>query len=314
MPTREATTGGHAIQRLHVGIVGLGRLGVACSRAIIASDDLALVGIVRRPESLGTRLPNDISGVPIVTHVGGLRDVGVALLCLPPAAVLGAAHDLLQHRVPIVECAALHAAEFSAHADAIRRIALHHRTPAIVGAGWDPGMLSVLRGIFALLAPKGHTQVARCRAAGLHHTLAARNTPGVKRALAADVSESGGERRRYVYVELVPGSDAHEVATTIRADPLFADADTVVVPVESIEALEEQGNGLVIERWGGTAIAAHQHFLLEARFDTIAVAAQTMLCAARAIPTQPPGAHSLFEMPMAALWGVRALEGEQRWT
>ncbi len=112
----------------------------------------------------------------------------------------------------------------------------------------------------------------------------------------------------------MPGSDAHEVATTIGADPLFADADTVVVPVESIAALEEQGNGLVIERWGGTAIAAHQHFLLEARFDTVAITAQTMLCAARAIPTQPPGAHSLFEIPMAALWGARALEGEQRWT
>lgn len=268
---------------------------------------------MRRPERLGTPLPKEISGVPVVTHAGALRDVGVALLCLPPAAVCGAAHDLLQHCVPIVECAALHGAEFSAHADALRRIALHYRTPAIVGAGWDPGMLSLLRGMLALLAPKGHTQVAPCRAAGLHPTLAARNLSGVRRALAADVTASGEGRRRYVYVELVPGSDAHEIATAIRADPLFADTDTIVVPVESIDALEEQGNGLVIERWGGSGIAAHQHFLLEARFDVVAVAAQTMLCAARAVRMQPAGAHSLFEIPIATLWGKRAAKDEERW-
>ena len=299
------------MKRLRVAVLGFGRVGSACCGAIRASDDLDLAGIVRRPESVGSHLPDAFRDVPVVIHVNELREVGAALLCLPPDQVREAAHHLLQHRIPVVECATLHGDDFRTHVAAIDRVAQHHRTPAVLGAGWDPGVLSLLRGLFALLTPKGHTQTRYSPGVNLHHTLTARDVRGVKDALCADVRGPEGNTQRYVYVELEPGADADRVAAAIRADPLCADQQVVVLPVESVAALEQEGHGIVLDRWGTSGAAAHQRFLLEARFDTFTLAAQVMLAAARAVSVQPPGAHSLFHIPLATLWGDLALRAVQ---
>ena len=299
------------MKRLRLAVIGFGRVGSACCRALRGTDDLELAGIVRRPESVGSHLPDAFRDVPVVTSVNELRDVGAAVLCVPPVLARDMAQRLLQHRVPVIECATLHGDDFSAHVAAIDRVAQAHRTPAVVGAGWDPGVLSLLRGLFALLTPKGETQIRYSPGVNLHHTLTARNMPGVKDALGADVRGPDGNVQRYVYVELQPGADADQVAAAIRADPLCADQEVVVLPVASVAALEQEGHGIVLDRWGTSGAVAHQRFLLEARFDTFTLAAQVMLAAARAVCFQPPGAHSLFRIPLATLWGDLARRAEQ---
>lgn len=138
--------------------------------------------------------------------------------------------------------------------------------------------------------------------------LTARNLRGVKDALGADVRGPEGKIQR---VELEPGADADQVAAVIRADPLCADQEAIVVPVESVAVLEQEGHGIVLDRWGTSGAAAHQRFLLEARFDTFTLAALVMLAAARAVSVQAPGAHSLFHIPLATLWGDLALRAVQ---
>ena len=46
-----------------LGVIGLGRLGKASGEAIVATEDLAVAGIVRRPESLNQPLPAALRGV-----------------------------------------------------------------------------------------------------------------------------------------------------------------------------------------------------------------------------------------------------------
>lgn len=46
-------------------IIGFGRLGKACGEAIAASEDLAVAGLVRRPESLNRPLPERLRGVAV---------------------------------------------------------------------------------------------------------------------------------------------------------------------------------------------------------------------------------------------------------
>ncbi len=292
---------------LRIAVIGFGRVGAACSQAILGSPDFALVGIVRRPETAQARLAGPFRNVPVATHVSELAGIGVALVCVPTQQVREAAGHLLEHRVPIVECATLHGEAFREHVAHINRIALHHRTPAIVGAGWDPGALSVFCGLFALLTPKGHTEIQYRPGLNLHHTLSARNVRGVRNAVCADLPGPDGKLQRYVYVELEPGTDPDQVTDSVCADPLFLDRETFVVPVESVAALEQEGHGVVLERRGSAATAARQRFLLEARFDATALTAQVMLAAARAVPNQRPGAHSLFQLPLAALGGGLAL-------
>ena len=183
----------------------------------------------------------------------------------------------------------------------LNRDALRHKIAAVVGAGWEPGMLSVFRGLFAMLCPKGHSNTRDRPGVSLHHTLAARWVSGVRDALCTELPAGSGKVQRYVYVELERGVDLPRVRQVIETDPLFTDEETLVLPVDSVAALEDEGHGVVLERLGTAAGKAHQRFLLEGRFNLIAVTAQVMIAAARALPTLAPGAHTLVDFPPAAL-------------
>ena len=51
-----------------------------------------------------------------------------------------------------------------------------------------------------------------------------------------------GKIQRYVYIELKPGADLPSIHQAIESDPLFLDEETLVLPVDSVAALEDRGN------------------------------------------------------------------------
>lgn len=299
------------MKRTRLAIIGFGNLGRKCAEEIHACEDLELAGIVRRPESLAAPLPPALRKTAVVAHVSELKDVAAALVCVPADQILGVALGLLQSKIPVVECARFHGEVFFRRRAEIHRAALNHRVPAMVGAGWDPGALSLFRCLFALLVPHGSTEITRHPGASVHHTLAAANARGVKEALATELRTAEGELRRYVYVELKPGADAAEVERAIRSDPLFLDEETQVFAVDSLAALESEGRGIVMERHSSSGEAGR--FLLEGRFDETALAARMMLAAARALPGCKPGASSLLDVPPAILWGELRERAERDW-
>jgi len=302
-----------SMKPLRLAVVGYGRVGQVCTELISLSHDLGLAAIVRRPTSAGAKLPETFRHIPVTTHIGHAKDVDVALICVPTNAVMETASQILQHGIPIVECATLHGDVFHAHKEVIHKLALHHGVPAIVGAGWDPGALSVFRSWFALLTPGGSTETRHHTGISLRHTTMARSVLGVKDALCAELRATDGKLQRYVYVELEKGADADKITDAIRADPLFVGVDTHVFPVESLTALEQEGRGVVLDRRGIPGRLGHQHLLLEARFDESILTAQVMLAAARAIPRLEPGASVLTEIPLSAMWGERAEKAHRDW-
>jgi diaminopimelate dehydrogenase len=290
------------VNRRRLAIIGLGKVGLACGKAIAASEDLAIAGIVRRPISLNQPLPPSLRGTKVAADTSEIETIDAALICLPARLVLETATDLLQHRIPIVEAAILPSPDRAPHREALDRAALRHRSAAVTGAGWDPGMLSMFCGLFAVMSPNGHTETRDRPGVSLHHTLAARALPGIKDALCTELRAQGGRMQRYVYVELEPGADAQAAAEAVKSDPLFTDEESVVIPVGSLAELEHEGHGVVLERLGLAAGDAHQRFLLEGRFDLYAVTAQIMVAAARALPLLRPGAHRLSDIPPCLLW------------
>ncbi|MDD1631833.1 MAG: hypothetical protein LUQ56_05950 [Methylococcaceae bacterium] len=297
------------MKKIRLAIIGLGSLGHKCAEAIFADQATALAGIVQRTiTSSGMAL-----NVPVVTHISELKEVDAALICVPADAVMGVAKGLLQSRIPVVECARLHGESFLRHKSEIHRVALLHRVPAVVGAGCDPGVLSLFRSYFALLAPHGHTEISLHTGSSLHHTLAAEGIKGVRKALATELKSTGGTAQRYVYVELEPSADAAEVARIIANDPVFLDEQTLVFPVPSIAALEETNRGILLERHGKPGDTGHFSFLLEARFDEAGLAARMMLAAAQSLPTLQAGAYSLLDLPLGALWGQQSPSEEKDW-
>jgi len=298
---------------LRLAVVGFGRVGQVCAELISLSHDLTVAAIVRRAASAGGKLPETLRSIPVTTHVGQVRDVDAALICVPTNAVMETAFQILQHGIPIVDCATLHGEALHAHKESIHKVARHHGAPAIVGAGWDPGALSVFRSWFALLTPGGSTETRHHTGISLRHTTMARSVVGVKDALCAEVRATDGRLQRYVYVELEQGADADWITQAVRADPLFLREDTQVFPVESLAELEQEGRGVVLDRRGPPGRLGHHHLLLEARLDDTVLTAQVMLAAARALPQLEPGAYLLTEVPLRAMWGEKAEKAHWDW-
>lgn len=282
------------MKRIRVAIVGLGRLGRACVDAVREHGRLELAGVVRRA---GARQVPGIAQVPVVAHVRDLANVEVVLLCVPAQASEGAARELLQQRFALVECARIEPQRLDAYHEGLADFAQRHRAKAMLGAGWDPGVFALVRAAFEMLIPRGHTQFTRRPAASLHHTAAAEGVAGVAGALAVEHPTAQGGLQRYVYVELARGANLAAIEVAITADPAFAGESTQVFAVDSIAALEEEGNGVLLERLGVAASGAHQSLLLEGRGDPVALAARAMTDAASRLPALTVGGHRYGLVP-----------------
>lgn len=289
---------------LRTAVVGYGKLGRTCARALLAADDLQLAGFVRRPETVAETRDPAFAAYPAETHVRELQAVDAALICVPNRWAPELALDLLEHGTPIVECAELHGEAFERHKQELDRVARVRKVAAIVGAGWDPGALSLLQGVFQLLTPHGHTVSSRRAGVVLHHTTVARSVHGVRDALATEGEGVDGAPQRYVYLELEPGADETQVERALRADPLFVNTETFVFVVPSIGELEDEEHGLLLQRRGRAAGIDHQSLLFEGRFSKTALSAQMMLTALRALPGCRHRAYSLFDLPLGALFGA----------
>lgn len=277
--------------KLRVAVIGLGRLGLACAEALIDESELALAGVVRQPGAPAA-LPGRLQLFPVAPHVRELDAVGAALVCVPAHAVLGVARELLQARIPVVECACFEGQALQAHYAALDEAAGNHRVAAVVGAGWDPGVLPLLRNAFEMLIPRGHTVFHRHPGLHLHHSAVVAGIRGVKGALAGEYRGDEGASQHYVYVELERGADFAQVQAAIAADPLFAGEVIQVFQVADLSELEQDdGSGVVLDRRGHAAQGPHQSLLLEARFDATAFSARVMLDAARKLPGLRRGAH-----------------------
>lgn len=279
------------MKRIRLAVVGFGRLGRACVEAVQAAADLELAGVVRRAEQAQHALPKPYAQVKVADHVAALGQVDGALVCVPPEAMVDVAREILRQRVPIVECAAVDAATLQQNLEALHAVAVDKKVPAILGAGWSPGALTLFQNLFQLLIPKGETESTYRPGLSLHHSAAAREVPGVRDALCAELRGADGRPQRYVYVELDRGADLGAVSRAVAADPLFLGEETQVFPVDSVANLEQEGHGIVLSRRGTLGGGIHDSLLLEGRFDLYAFSARIMLDAARRLPARKFGAH-----------------------
>ena len=283
---------GEPPERLQVAVVGPGKLGRACALVLLDDPDLALAGVVERPGFPGFlrgRLQNTVR----VTHIRDLPEVDLALVCVPPLEVGAVAHDLLQSRIPMVECARLEGVALQAHYHALEEQAHRYRVTVVYGAGWNPGVLPLMNSAFHVLIPRGRTVAHRHPAVQMHHSASVSHLPGVKQALEGEFSGPAGQWVRYVYVELLPDASWETVRSLIQSDPLFAGESTQIFQMDGLSALAAQEcHGMVLERLESADAGHHASLLLEARFDVHQFAARAMVDAARRLKSLKTGAHA----------------------
>lgn len=287
-PTNSVRRAEGRLTRLRLAVIGFGQLGHACSMALRDRYDLELAGVVRHARP--TYFSPPLEHAPVATHVRDLKDVDAALICVPAQQVLAVGREIMQQGVPVVECAMLGAGAREAHYQAFDAAARHHRVAAIVGAGWDPGVLPIFQQLFEVLIPAGYTEMELHPGVHLHHSTM-ESVPGVDGALTCERRAVDGRTQHYVYVKLGQRTSIDDVQRAIKSHPLCAGEETFVFPVADLRALEAAGCGIVLRRYSRASIGAHESLLLEARFAQPTFAAHVMLDAARKLRGLRPGAH-----------------------
>ncbi|MBR1631307.1 MAG: diaminopimelate dehydrogenase, partial [Paludibacteraceae bacterium] len=185
-------------------------------------------------------------------------------------------------------------------------VAKANNAVSIIAAGWDPGSDSVVRALMESLAPKGLTYTNFGPGMSMGHTVAVKAVEGVKNALSMTIPLGTGVHRRMVYVELKDGYLLQEVAAAIKADPYFANDETHVMQVESVDALKDMGHGVLMERKGVSGTTQNQRITFQMSINNPALTGQVLICCARATRRLQPAAYTLIEVPVIDL-----LQGER---
>ncbi len=287
-----------------VAIVGYGNIGRFALEAVEAADDFVLAGVVRRAASL-SEIPPELRDYPVVSSIGELGKVDVALLCVPSRAVPEYAREILSAGINTVDSYDIHG-ELVRLKKELDPVAREHNCVSVISAGWDPGTDSMIRGIFEFMAPHGLTYTNFGPGMSMGHTVAAKAVPGVKNALSMTIPAGAGVHRRMVYVELEQGAEFDRVAEAIKADPYFRQDETKVIPVDRVADLIDTGHGVTMERKGVSGKTHNQRFHYEMRANNPALTAQIMVAAARAGLRQKPGCYTMLEIPVIDfLYGER---------
>ena len=107
-----------------------------------------------------------------------------------------------------------------------------------------------------------------------------------------------GIHRRMVYVELEEGYKLEDIARAVKEDPYFANDETHVMQVESVDEVKDMGHGVNMVRKGVSGKTQNQRFEFNMSINNPALTAQILVSAARATMRQRPGAYTMIEVPV----------------
>ena len=277
-------------------IVGYGNIGKFVLDAVNEAPDFEIAGVVRRD---ATNVPEELKKYKVVSDLSEL-EADVAILCTPTRKVEEYAVKALSLGMNTVDSFDIHTNIVDLRR-ALDKAAKEHGKVSIISAGWDPGSESVVRALMQACAPKGVTYTNFGPGMSMGHTVAVKAIEGVKAALSMTIPLGTGIHRRMVYVELLDGYNLPEVAAAIKADPYFANDETHVIEVPSVDDVKDMGHGVMMTRKGVSGITQNQRFEFSMQINNPALTAQVLVGVARASMKQQPGAYTMIEIPVIDL-------------
>jgi len=289
---------------LRIAVVGYGNIGRAALEAVRAAPDMELAGVVRRSTAAGAP---ELAGADVVDDVAKLGKVDVAILCGPTRSIPEIAPLYLRRGIHTVDSFDIHGQKLWDLRSSLDALGKEHGAVAVVSAGWDPGSDSMVRTLMLALAPRGITHTNFGPGMSMGHSVCAKSKAGVKDALSMTIPTGTGVHRRMVYVELADGADFAAVERAIKTDEYFANDDTRVFAVPSVEALKDMGHAVLMQRKGVSGVTQNQLLEFRMTINNPALTAQIMVACARAAATKlRPGAYTMPEIaPMDLLPGSR---------
>jgi diaminopimelate dehydrogenase len=291
------------MEKIKIAIVGLGNVGFGVLDAVLNEPDMELIGVVdlMSKDELKLKLPTNrcsvLDNIRFVNNIDELGKIDVAIVSSPSRMVKEIVSRLLKKGINTVDSFDIHT-EITTVRRELNVIAKENNAVSIISAGWDPGIDSVVRGLFLAMAPKGITFTNFGPGMSMGHTCAVKVIEGVKNALSVTVPVGMGVHRRMVYVELEENVKFEDVEKAIKTDPYFIKDETYVYKVDNVNNLIDMGHGVLMERKGVSGVTQNQIMKFELRINNPALTAQIMVSSARAAVRQKPGCYTLIELPV----------------
>jgi len=300
-------------------------VGNAAAKVIGATPDMELKAIFTRrdPKTL-ENTTNNIPVLPVSAAESKTDEIDVMLLCG------GSAFDIPEQG-PYFASMFNTVDSYDNHTDMLDYLeaidAAAKRTTAIIAAGWDPGLFSMMRLAFESIIPDGENYTFWGPGVSQGHTDAIRHIKGVKHAVqytvpidsALEAVRSGGKPKfkardkhlRECFVVVEPGVDKAEIEEKIKKMPhYFIDYETTVNFIDTGEFLTNHSNmphGGMTLRSGNTGENNHvMEFSLKLDSNpdfTASILTAYARAAYRLSREGSFGAKTVFDVPISYLSG-----------
>lgn len=238
---------------MRIGIYGYGNLGKGVESAIKQQGDFELVGIFTRrsPESVKTVSGAKVYPADAITEFK--NEIDVLIICGGSATDLPEMTPALAKDFNVIDSFDTHA-KIPKHFENVDLAARETGHTALISAGWDPGLFSIIRVYSEAVLPNGKTYTFWGRGVSQGHSDAIRRIDGVVDARQYTVpvesaleAVRNGEchefttrekHKRECYVVAEDGADLVRIEKEIKEMPnYFADYDTAVSFVSGNELM-----------------------------------------------------------------------------
>ena len=273
------------MKKIRAAVVGYGNIGKFTIEALEASADFEIAGVVRRHGA--DDKPAELAPYEVVKDIKELKDVDVAILATPTRSCEEYAKQILPLGINTVDSFDIHT-NIRGYRERLMELNKQTGTVSVIAAGWDPGSDSIVRTLMQSLAPKGLSYTNFGPGMSMGHS----------NALSMTIPLGEGIHRRMVYVELEDGAKLEDVTAAIKADPYFANDETHVFAVESVDAVRDMGHGVNLVRKGVSGKTQNQRFEFNMSINNPALTAQVLVNVARASMRQQPGCYTMIEIPV----------------
>ena len=256
---------------MKIAIFGYGNLGRGVEYAARQNKDAELIGVFTRRNPRTVRTETGVPVYPAKEVFLFKEKIDVLISCCGSAVDLPETTPALAEQFNVIDSFDTHA-EIARHFEAVDRAAKKGKKTALISAGWDPGLFSLVRLYSAVSLPEGTTYTFWGKGVSQGHSDAIRQISGVRDARqytvpvpeALDALRSGQTpaftprqmHRRECYVATGPEADQTEIERQIKEMPhYFVDYDTTVTFVSEEELQKNHANlphGGVVFRSGAT--------------------------------------------------------------
>ena len=273
------------MKKIRAAVVGYGNIGQYALQALETAPDFEVAGIVRRNGA--ENKPAELAQYEVVKDIRELKDVDVAILATPTRSCEEYANQILPLGINTVDSHT----NIRGYRERLMKLNQETNTVSVIAAGWDPGSDSIVRTLMQSLAPKGLSYTNFGPGMSMGHSVCVRSKKGVKNALSMTIPLGEGIHRRMVYVELEEGAKLEDVTKDIKADPYFANDETHVFQVESVDDVRDMGKGV-------SGKTQNQRLEFNMSINNPALTGQVLVNVARASMRLQPGCYTMVEIPV----------------